>query len=533
MLGGQDSNTIKLDDAQISRFICDGILLLDSAVDSNLHGTIRKKLEWVNKNDRSIEGNIIPRIPELQAVLDSPVIKGAIQSLLGNDFFLHPHRIVVPSEPLSPEQRSIKLSGNEDGPPMGEGSNSYSYWHKDTYIPLGQARYHAPFRLFLFYFPQDTPFEMGPTRVIPGSQYQDAITAEDHEYALVPDGVKAGSCLLAAFDIDHAGMSNRADQTRYMIKFNFLRTGNPKQPSWNGGTDSWQAPTETLGRYSHPKVWSTMWDWLRGHTQTDVLPPQDIPLHVSRLNSSDQPRRLEAIYTLGAMGPAALAPLLESLSSVEGQGRIDPPYVQNEDGSYSVNAVMEAQRRWTEGGYIFQDEAYALGRLGEVAIDPLRQLLQSKDPWIVINAAFALGQIGHPAARAIDDLTVLLDSADHRVLRAILESIACIGSNTEAALPAIKKILRTDRETWHQDTDLPYLVGDQIHFNAALALLSSDLPIMVMEDFLLELLERPADRNFVQAIALEVLLRNPSESSLPKVLKYLQVHCWDDTEMSY
>jgi hypothetical protein len=151
MLSGQESKTIKLDDAQISRFICDGTLLLDSAVDRNLHGSIRKKLEWVNKNDRSIEGNIIPRIPELQAVLDSPVIKGAIQSLLGNDFFLHPHRIVVPSEPLSPEQRSIKLSGNEDGPPMGEGSNSYSYWHKDTYIPLGQARYHAPFRLFLFF----------------------------------------------------------------------------------------------------------------------------------------------------------------------------------------------------------------------------------------------------------------------------------------------------------------------------------------------------------------------------------------------
>ena len=251
------------------------------------------------------------------------------------------------------------------------------------------------------------------------------------------------------------------------------------------------------------------------------------------MNSSDQPRRLEAIYTLGAIGQAALAPLLESLSSAEGQGRIDPPYVQNEDGSYSANAEMGAQRRWTEGGYTFQDESYALGRLGEIAIDPLRQLLTSPDPWIVINAAFALGQIGHPAARAVDDFTVLLDSADHRVVRAILESIACIGSNTEAALPAIKKILRTDRETWRQDFDLPYLVGDQIHFNAALALLSSDLPIVVMEDFLLELLARPTARNFVQAIVLEILLRNPSESSLPKVLKYLQAHCWDDTEMSF
>ena len=528
----QESEATKLDDAQIRRFICDGILVLDSAVDGAIHQTIRHKLEWVNKNDRRIEGNIMPRVPELQTVLDSPVIKGALQSLLGDDFFFHPHRMMVPSEPLPLEQRNMELRGNEDGPPMGEGSMSYSYWHKDTYIPLGQARYHAPYRLFLFYFPQDTPVEMGPTRVIPGSQYQDDISVEDHAYGIVPEGIKAGSCMLAAFDINHAGMSNLADQTRYMVKFNFLRTSLPEQPSWNGGSGAWQTPSELLGRYSHPQLWSTMWDWMRGHPRLDILPAKDIALHISHLNSPDQPLRLEAIYSLGAMGQAALTPLLESLASTQGQGRIDPPYTQNEDGSYSANTANSSERRWTEGGYTFQDEAYALGCLGELAIDPLRQLLTSEDPWIVINAAFALGQIGHPAARAVDDLAALLDSDDHRVVRALLESISCIGRNTKAALPGIEKILRTDRETWQQDFDLPYLVGDQIHFNAVFALLSSDLPITAMEGLLLELLAPPAKRNFVQAIALEILLRHDSVAGLRGALGYLQAHCWDDTEMS-
>ena len=145
---------------------------------------------------------------------------------------------------------------------MAKGSISYSHWHKDTYIPLGQARYHFPFRLFQFYFPQDTPIAMGPTRVIPGSQYQDTISVEDHAFGIVPEGIQAGSCMLAAFDIDHAGMSNRADQTRFMVKFNFMRTTMPKQPSWNGGLDVWQPPNEINGRYSHPQLWSTVWDWM-------------------------------------------------------------------------------------------------------------------------------------------------------------------------------------------------------------------------------------------------------------------------------
>ena len=526
-----DSPVRLLDDEQIRRFICDGMLILHSCQAPELQRTIRDKLEWVHKNDKDSEGNILPRVPELQTVLDGPVIRGALQSILGDDFLLHPHRIMVPSEPLPPDQRAIALRGDEDGPPMAKGSISYSHWHKDTYIPLGQARYHFPFRLFLFYFPQDTPIAMGPTRVIPGSQYQDTISVEDHAFGIVPEGIQAGSCMLAAFDIDHAGMSNRADQTRFMVKFNFMRTTMPKQPSWNGGLDVWQPPNEINGRYSHPQLWSTVWDWMCARPRKPLIPSEDVAVYMSRLNSSDQRQRLDAIYTLGAMGEKALSPLLNSLLKLDGQGRIEPPYSQNEDGSYQQNTSQLLQRRWTEGGYTFQDEAFALGCLGELAVDPLRQLLNSEDPWIAINAAFALGQIGRPAARAVDDLATLLESSDHRVVRAVLEAIACIGTNVSAALPAIKRLLQTDREHWQQDIRLPFRVGDQIHFNAVFALLASDVPIVAMEQLLLEILALPATKNYVQALALETLLRHQSTEGLRGALGFLKTRRWDETEI--
>ena len=123
------------------RFICDGVLVLDSVEDAGLHQTILEKLDSVNTHDGQVRNNILPRVFELQRILDAPSIKGALQSILGDNYMLHPHRLLVPSEPLKPEERNIDLRGDENGPPMGERSKSFSYWHKDK---LGRIRYHVP-----------------------------------------------------------------------------------------------------------------------------------------------------------------------------------------------------------------------------------------------------------------------------------------------------------------------------------------------------------------------------------------------------
>ncbi len=519
-------STIRLNDEQMRRFICDGVLLLDSVPDAGLHRTILDKVQYVNTHDADVRNNILPRVSELQQIIDSPTIKGALQSILGDDYMLNPHRLSVPSEPLAPEERDLELSGGENGTPVGRGSRSATIWHKDK---LHHTRYHVPRFLFLFYFPQDTPVARGPTRVIPGSHYYDHITDADHSFAYIPDLVKAGSCLLAAIDIEHAGTTNLTDQTRHMVKFTFSRTRNPRAPSWNGATDDWQAPQTHLGRYAHHETWSYVWDWMRGIRKTGFEPAKDIDHHLSNLNGADQQSRLAAIYLLGAMGELALEPLLSSLMRVEGLNRILPRYVMKADGTLGIRGDP-LERRWLDGAYIVQDEAYALSCLGEIAIDPLVQLLDREDPWIVINAAFALGQIGSPAGRAVPELAAILDTSDDRIIRAVLEAIGCIGSNTIATLPAIEKLLRMPRESWGTNTKLSgAVVGDKVHLNAIFALLLSDIDIGDMEDLLLEILEKPTPNVDVPAVALEILIRHGSQRGIRHAIHYLQTHRWDDT----
>ena len=90
------------------------------------------------------------------------------------------------------------------------------------------------------------------------------------------------------------------------------------------------------------------------------------------------------------------------------------PYRMNEHGAY-VPLGDPNERRWNDVAYTLQDEAYALGAMGEIAVGPLMELLEHDDAWIKINAAFALGEIGAPAARAMPELTKLLGHELHQV----------------------------------------------------------------------------------------------------------------------
>ena len=91
------------------RFVCDGFLVLDSIEDETLHQGIVDKLQYLNKHEPEIGNNVLPRISELNCVLDSPQIRGAIESILGRDFMLHPHRLSTPGEPLPVGARELQL----------------------------------------------------------------------------------------------------------------------------------------------------------------------------------------------------------------------------------------------------------------------------------------------------------------------------------------------------------------------------------------------------------------------------------------
>ena len=118
------------------------------------------------------------------------------------------------SEPVDEETRLTNLVGSEHAPTMGQGSSGFSGWHQDSQSNLSRARYHVPRYAMILYFPQDTPVERGPTRVIPGTQLQAGLLGSDSQYAYVCDHVKAGTCFLIAYDIAHPAYPNKTEITR-------------------------------------------------------------------------------------------------------------------------------------------------------------------------------------------------------------------------------------------------------------------------------------------------------------------------------
>ena len=478
--------------------------------------------------------NVLPRVAELQQILDAPVIHGALQSILGDGYVLSPHRSRHVSEPLDEADRHLTLTGNEHGAPMGEGSSGNSAWHQDGHIPMSRARYHVPRAAMILYFPQDTPVERGPTRVIPGTHLQPYLTGSDYPFAFVADGIKAGTCLLIAFDIAHAALSNLTDLTRYMIKFVLLRTRNPVRPDWDGGEGKWRSPRVRLGQFEHTRTWSHIWDWMRGAPRFSAgneAGSDEIPRLIGLLNTTDQPARLDAIYRLAAMGAVAIGPLTESLLGNAGQGReFTCPYQLDKWGEY-VPIGDPNERRWNDVAYTLQDEAYALGAIGEVAVPALRELLRHEDAWIRINAAFALGEVGAPAACAVPDLAALLDHELHQVARASLDAMACIGTNIRVALPAIRRLLTVDNPAWQEGMLAGQRYGEVgVRFNALCALLNSDVPMDEVDDLMVACLDNV--NGYVQALAIEALTRprnGEDRAGLRHALHYLRAHRWDHT----
>ena len=526
---------IRLNDEQVRRFICDGVLVLDSGLEPEVHRDIYDKIQWNNTHEFNMGNNVLPRIAELQQVLDAPAIHGALQSILGDEYMLHPHRFMHASEPLDEADRDLSLNGSEHGAPMGKGSSGNSCWHQDGQIPMSRARYHVPRLAMILYFPQDTPAERGPTRVIPGTHLQPYLRKTDFPYAFVGDQIKAGTCLLIAFDIAHAALSNLTDASRYMVKFIFLRTRTPVGPSWDGGEVEWRAPETRLGRYDHTETWSYIWDWMRGaprFANGNASSSKDVQKWMGFLHDTDQEIRLKAIYTLAAMGADAIGPLKASLLGNTGQQReYTCPYMIDKSGAF-VPIGDPNVRRWNDVAYTLQDEAYALGAMGEAAVEPLMELLGHDDAWIRINAAFALGEIGPPAARAMPELAKLLDDERHQVGRATLDAMGCIGTNMRAALPAVRRVLTVENPAWRQPMGSS---GDRCgemgaRFNAVYALLSSDVPMDEVDDVLANCLDDGF--GYVQAMALEGLTRprkGEDRAGLLHALDYLKTHCWDHT----
>ena len=534
--GGLNQGSQLLTDEQVQQFIVDGFIVLDSGLPDELNEGITAELDFSLKSEsRWLGDNLLPRVPRINNVLGCPVVLGAMRSLLGPDFAWTPHRFPHNSEPLGPDQKIENFDPFENQPVMGEGSISGSGWHQDGHSKAGRSRWHTFKAINVFYFPHDVPLEMGPTRLLGGTHlYATLRNIQPSQVFHRP--IKAGTVIIADFDVGHAGTPNRTKQSRYMLKFVALRTTVPDAPSWDHQDSAWRTPETLLTPTQIPRAWEVLWAWLRGRPLAEACPPPDnvdIDSCISNLESPDNEIRLSALYDLIRFGEKAVEPLITKLLDAAGKNRHESP-AQDDPGFYAMSPD-HLERRFARRQFVPEDSAIALGAIGRPSVDSLLPLLKHADPWIRINAAYALGEVGSQLTpKESDAVGELLDESMHQVVRAAADALSWLDYSHETAAK-IGRVFGEHHETW-QDAAMgePKLGGrwsfeTQTHYALSWALYSratSPSPPTNLEDVMQNAL-RNANSGYSADVLCQGLAAVGTPTALSEAVNYLRPRRWD------
>ena len=207
-----------LDDSAVQRYIVDGHLAICPTLPADYHPALKAQLDALIERDGNPGNDLIERIPDLARLFADPAVAGALQSLLGPDYLVHPHRHC---------HHNTQGSGGQN-------------MHQDSYEDDQNVRHHRTRWGMAFYYPQDTPVELGPTGIIPGSHYHNGDPADDLP-GEVPLTGEAGTVVLVHYDLWHRAMPNSTERPRYMVKFLFTRLQEPNGPSWDTAGADWPA----------------------------------------------------------------------------------------------------------------------------------------------------------------------------------------------------------------------------------------------------------------------------------------------------
>ena len=429
---------ILLSDSQMQHFIVNGYVTVTADFPSAFHESVRAQAEQIFASRGNPGNDILPAIPQLGELFSHPAVTGALTSILGPGYAMHPHRHCHLTPPQQPGQRH----------------------HQDSYENDQNVRHHRTRWAMAFYYPQDVSAQLGPTSVLPASQYYRRRTqAEREEEALLCGD--AGTVTIVHYDLWHRATTNRSDRNRFMIKFLFCRMAEPTAPSWNCSNSSWQA---SAAGDEPSQLWQSVWNW---HLGNDGLRAGvDAARHIEGAAASEEEgekvadrrvseaNRLESVYRLAGCGPDGTTALMAKLNDeamtladqnlaaahtnpsqlvscfgLSAQGPAAAPFL--------VNAL--AAKEWP----LRAAAADILGDIGlpaSHAVPRLLDCLQDDSEWVRRNATEALGNIASP--EAVPRLARLLsdDNCDYVRHNAAL-SLAKIGPGAEAAFPALKLAL--------------------------------------------------------------------------------------------
>ncbi|MAW29367.1 MAG: hypothetical protein CMP98_11255 [Gammaproteobacteria bacterium] len=393
-----------LSDTDLVTFLDQGYLLIDPKTESSLPRQLFDEAAdaWAARDQMqgsrfaldALADNLTTRIPALHQLLDAHPVVEALTVILGERYFRYPHNF-------------IHQAGSDD-----------QGFHKDSHFPWsvrGGLRSHRPNWAMLLYYPQDTTVDMGPTQIIPGSQYwnvdheghevgedlldlrfnadkvgtmpdlseRDERLAEtvhgfDAQTSSMPITVPAGTAVLTHFDLVHRGSRKNSDQERFMYKFWYLRTTEPKHTGRTISLSCKDARREP--------VVASMTEWLSGNRPSVSNRSQP------DTEASDEAERIEQAYQRGLEGDATLT---EALLSEDESTRRAAMYGLTVAGDLGAEAAMLATQSNHAG--IRKSGAFLLGELafGDTAVIATLGRLVAEDAMrdVRCTALNALGRI--------------------------------------------------------------------------------------------------------------------------------------------
>ena len=410
-----------LSDQQYAQYLADGILVIqpDSLTD-DFHDHLfdcAQDLYAMAEGSKSrtahldiLGDSLRGRIPSVDRLFEDPSVSGALESILGRDYAIHPHNFVHKS------------------------SKADQMFHQDGNLPWnerGHYRSHTPDWALLFYYPQEVTTDNGPTEVILGTQYwtndfekedgtwhsfdpidrtlspkdvaSDDLVSRDKKLSesVVSFGVPGmrrsfvtvpkGSVVLCHYDIFHRGSrTGNESQDRFMYKFHFMRTTEPSAAAWNnhGGYAEKDVP-----EHIRPVVRS-IWNW---STNTKTQSESASENSSNMLFNGHEAEKVGAAYLLAErQSDEAIDNLLEALAADEESVRRAACYglkASSHIHSEKILPFVKHQRVGTRRMAVYALGNAANGQHPEVIAGLLTALTEDEDDLVRSNAAYALGHV--------------------------------------------------------------------------------------------------------------------------------------------